>query len=246
VRTLIPLLFQPGKLSVDYLRGKRISMVAPLRLYLYVSFFFFWLLAVQSKQSPTSYVKIEPTPASAPASASSTGPSSQDYATEADDLERKLPTMSGPKRWFTERIIAALRKFAEGSNQATRDINDGMLRALPKVVFVLVPVFAALLYALFRRSRKYYIEHLIVALHLHSFFFVIFGFDVFVSLYKDIRALDVLVLLLSLLYAFFALRRVYALPVWSTTWRAAVAGLTYLTVVVAAVFGTLVYTFTLM
>jgi len=58
VRTLIPLITKPGQLSVDYLAGKRASMVAPLRLYLYVSFFFFVLLGLSSQHGDTKLVVI--------------------------------------------------------------------------------------------------------------------------------------------------------------------------------------------
>lgn len=40
-RTLAPLLFRPGKLTVDYLRGKRVTYTPPFRLYIVLSLLFF-------------------------------------------------------------------------------------------------------------------------------------------------------------------------------------------------------------
>lgn len=40
-RTVIPLLFRPGKLTTEYLRGRRVHYTPPVRLYLVTSLFFF-------------------------------------------------------------------------------------------------------------------------------------------------------------------------------------------------------------
>ena len=46
---------------------------------------------------------------------------------------------------------------------------DAALSAIPSTLFVLVPVFALLLKALYLFKRRLYMEHLIVALHSHAF-----------------------------------------------------------------------------
>jgi len=48
-----------------------------------------------------------------------------------------------------------------------------MIRHLPKAVFVLVPLFALVMKVLYRRRSKMYTEHLIFALHLHAFGFLL-------------------------------------------------------------------------
>lgn len=48
----------------------------------------------------------------------------------------------------------------------------------PKMMFVIVPVFALLLKGLYGRQRRLYVEHLIFALHLHACWYVLFIFDV--------------------------------------------------------------------
>ena len=45
-RTMIPLLFKPGRLTRDYLDGRRFRFTPPLRLYLFSSIVFFLLAAV--------------------------------------------------------------------------------------------------------------------------------------------------------------------------------------------------------
>jgi hypothetical protein len=48
----------------------------------------------------------------------------------------------------------------------------GAFSALPEVLFVLMPLFALLLKSFYLFKRRLYMEHLIVALHSHSFVFV--------------------------------------------------------------------------
>ena len=45
VRTMKPLLFQPGRLTRDFLEGRRFRYTPPMRLYLFSSIAFFILAA---------------------------------------------------------------------------------------------------------------------------------------------------------------------------------------------------------
>jgi hypothetical protein len=45
--------------------------------------------------------------------------------------------------------------------------------SLSYAMFLLLPIFAGLLALVYRRQRKYYGEHLVFALHLHSFWFLL-------------------------------------------------------------------------
>mgnify|MGYP001583758405 CR=1 FL=1 len=47
-RTFIPLLFKPGKVSKEYIQGKRVKFVNPFQLYLNVSIIFFIILGVSN------------------------------------------------------------------------------------------------------------------------------------------------------------------------------------------------------
>ena len=51
VRTIKPLLFRPGRLTRDYLDGKRFRFVPPLRLYIFSSIAFFFLMATLASDS---------------------------------------------------------------------------------------------------------------------------------------------------------------------------------------------------
>ena len=51
-------------------------------------------------------------------------------------------------------------------------IEDSFKHNFPKMMFVLLPIFALILMINFYRSKKFYVEHLIYSFHLHSFVFL--------------------------------------------------------------------------
>jgi len=60
--SLIPLLFRPGKLTLEYIKGRRFHYVMPFRLYLFTSLLFILVLQLNtdaSKMIPTAPVKEE-------------------------------------------------------------------------------------------------------------------------------------------------------------------------------------------
>ena len=86
---------------------------------------------------------------------------------------------------------------------------------LPRLMFLLLPVFAALLKVVF--ARRLYFDHLIFSLHLHSASYIVLALAMPLENVadKDVIALIVRALLLAYFVAYFvlALRRVYA-PGW--------------------------------
>ncbi len=152
--TLFALLRQPGRLTLDYWRGRRARHVAPLRLYLFVSFFSFLFLAAFAPDSvfdatgdnPEAFVQV--------------------FATEdeLDDLGADVPA---PVRWFLQR---ALRPVVETPERA----EAFFVQRLPWVFFSLVPVFAAVLRLLYRRRERFFVPHLVFALHFFTTGFMLY------------------------------------------------------------------------
>ena len=48
-RSLFPLVFKPGYLAREYTSGRRVSYILPLRLYIFITFIFFFVLMLNSK-----------------------------------------------------------------------------------------------------------------------------------------------------------------------------------------------------
>ena len=70
-------------------------------------------------------------------------------------------------RSLNERMRHARDEMEDGNSEKT--IVDAIFRVLPQALFVLMPIFALLLKLFYVFKRRLYMEHLLVALHSHSF-----------------------------------------------------------------------------
>ena len=69
-------------------------------------------------------------------------------------------------------------------DRAGKEVVVGLiLKNLPLMMLVLIPIFALTLKLLYIRGGHYYITHLVHALHLHSFAYVIYGLTFLVTMY---------------------------------------------------------------
>jgi hypothetical protein len=78
--------------------------------------------------------------------------------------------------WLPDAVNAKLNQQigrAQGNIEEIRDdpnkLKDAFLSTVPTTLFVLLPLFAVLLKVVYAFKRRLYMEHLIVALHSHSF-----------------------------------------------------------------------------
>lgn len=169
-RTLVPLWFRPGYLSSRYVQGHRVPYVPPLRLYLFTSIIAFLLFA---QLMPESVVSVNPANANAPLAVDGV------TAQQAENINGLLSGINEgvKKQGPTDNDLMFL-------SDDNKDIFYSKLDAIianpklainkffslaPQMMFLLLPLFALLLKLLYMRSERYYTEHLIVALHSHSF-----------------------------------------------------------------------------
>jgi hypothetical protein len=68
----------------------------------------------------------------------------------------------------------ALKKKIEAGELTFSKILDGVESRIPTLLFLGMPVFALILKLLYWRSGRYYIEHLIFSIHLHTWAFLAF------------------------------------------------------------------------
>jgi hypothetical protein len=158
VSTFRTLLRHPGRLTVDVLEGRRARYISPVRLYLVASVVYFVVAAA----APNLRVPQASMP------------------TKNGTLQIDLFDPQGGNAMTSEQREAALAQLERAPVWARalmepviRDPTAFRLRLmvnLPRVLFVLVPVFAAIV-ALFERRRRF-TQHLIFALHLHTALFI--------------------------------------------------------------------------
>ncbi len=219
--TIALLILKPWRLTNEFLAGKRVRYVNPLRLYLLASILFFFAVNYGAKGinfdasklgpkdradleaelkkedlPPAAREKLEallrdssPSPAPSPATnAPSPTPAptaSSDVAsqpTESANEQKKEYGKIGERPFVAfddaksttpfERWIEGRAKEKMGEHGTKMGLFISTLFSnLPYMMLCCVPLFALVLKLLYIRRRLFYIDHLIYALHIHSFFY---------------------------------------------------------------------------
>ncbi len=142
-RSFIPLFTKPGFLTQEYWMGRRQHFIHPLRL-------FFFITIVMVIIANAYYKKYEQQILSEKVvvTSNSTAPATTEDKLETDRKTKKV--MNGVQKTFSE--ISAYLKY---------------------ISFLLLPVYALGFKLLYRRSKRFYIDHLVYTLHLQSFAYII-------------------------------------------------------------------------
>ncbi|WP_321300248.1 DUF3667 domain-containing protein [Marinifilum fragile] len=198
IHTLVPLFLKPGYLTREFIRGRRARYTPPFRLYLFLTFFAFLLLAYNHK------------PESAAA---------KELAIETDD-GKKLDMVSFLEEMIKEEKhdvdsmkVDSLAKVDEKSGIVTinvgkknvakdslkgaeKNVNsliedskvkkliemwklnpslmmDNAFKKLSQTLLVILPLFALSLTLLYIRRKHYMLEHLLISLNFHAYIFVL-------------------------------------------------------------------------
>lgn len=101
-----------------------------------------------------------------------------DFNYEVKDIMDTLHTSSLTSFQFdlTQKLI----RLDRAENQV---VISQLLKNLPIMMMVLIPFFALILKLFYLRRKQFYITHLIHALYLHSFAYIIYGFAVLMAMY---------------------------------------------------------------
>lgn len=120
------------------------------------------------------------------------------------------------KDWLADRYgNITVREFS-------KRLQDRMMSLAPYAMFMLLPVFASLTWLLYWRRRLYYSEHLIYALHVHSFAFLLL-----LTIAVLPKGAGPVLWCAGMLYFWLAMRRVFGGRWWMTTLRWATLGMVY-------------------
>ncbi len=197
-RTLRLLLRRPGGLTLEVLEGRRARYVSPVRLYLAASLLFFVIgAAVPSMRAPQP-VKIPGSDVTIDMMATDGTAFS---ALPAEEQARVLARI--------DRAPWGLRPLFRSALLNPVELRSRFLATLPRVLFFLVPVFAAIVALFYHRRMS---QHLVFALHLHTALFLVFGLHRLLNLTRTLAVVQVTAIaafLFLALYALAAFRRVY-------------------------------------
>jgi len=172
--TVALLLAKPGQLTREFLDGKRVRYVTPLRLYLLCSVLFFGTMTLL----PARPLKVS----------------------------------------VDKRASAQLSRAAERVNREPSILAHALETAFPKAMFILMPLFALIIYAFYFRAERMYVPHFYFSVHYHAFTFITLTlFEAGTLIHSTVVGIIRLVFVLALFpYLAIALRRVYGGKWWLT------------------------------
>lgn len=228
------LIFRPGRLTRDYIEGKRVRYIEPLRLYLTFSIIFFAIFKLGgvnfgdtvSVGAPARQAREQAREQTREASTHPNGKTavlvqkgSFDEARQELRKQRKPDSLiefdAGDDAKIERKaasIHPALGKKVAHFNALSHDAQrDALTRAFfsyaPYAIFLLMPVFAALLKLLYLGSGRRYGEHLLFALHANAFAFLMLSLVLILP--DGIPLLGPLLMLWLAFYLPTAMRKVY-------------------------------------
>ncbi len=197
-RTLGLLLFRPGRLTLDYLQGRRARYVPPVRLFIASSIVFFFIATLNTKfefgpdgsvvfetdgEPVTAVEQLEPESAAAvgaepaPEADAEAPPRRSSSATigsarVGEDCEVDY---SGAPAWLVQLVPHS--RAVQICQRITADHGRSFARTLlsnvPAMMFLFLPLMALVMKVAYPLSGRYYAEHLLFLVHFHSFFFIL-------------------------------------------------------------------------
>lgn len=188
-RTLKPLLFKPGFLTNEYMAGRRVQYLHPVKMYIFISVIYFLLMfqigghnnIIKIDDKPTASLtavdtnlKVKPVNKVSPPL-----PKRNIESIDADTTyeqylasQQKLPADKRDGFWarlFSKKVFSYKEKYGK---KASTVFVEEVEHNMPKMMFVLLPLFALILKVTFRKNHKFYVEHLIYSIHFHCFLFL--------------------------------------------------------------------------
>ena len=146
-RTLATLLARPGRLTREWLAGRRADYLPPVRLYLVLSVVFFLTVAFSSGEA---------------------------FRNERVNIEGDCTGLEyhGP---FAPTVIPKMQEAClKLKREGFAGFQDAFFRNMPKAMFVLLPLVAAFMLLLYWRPRRFYVEHLLHLVHNQSAIYAAF------------------------------------------------------------------------
>lgn len=249
--TLRDLFRRPGWLTLEFLEGRRVRYISPLRLYLMASVVYFLIAAsapnLRAKSGSLSVAGMSfgVSRSTSTAANGGRGKAADRVAKAADEsLNGSQPLTAEEKASALKDIERAPAFFQPLLRRVVADpvgFRRDLLQTMPRMLFVLLPVFAGIV-ALFYRGRKYP-EHLYFAIHLHAFVFLVLAVPELLKLTRlsgVVMAAGATVFIAIPVYATVAFRRVYGGSVPLTIAKEAGIGALY-TLAAGAGFLTMLY-----
>lgn len=260
---------KPGFITKEYIAGKRVKFVHPIKLYIFSSFVFFLLYFTLTAHSNDESLdrdakrevdaarrQIKETFASLPDSIKMGNLSTEDWfrrittfdsKKQYDSLQKTLPEKYRDgriKRRMARYYFNSANKDLETTAEKEQAQEELFHHNYPKMMFVLLPLFALYLKWMYDKKKWFYADHAIFSVHLHVFFFLFYLVCTALDTLFHSEAFTNWGLIVIFTYLVIALRNTYGQSWGKSILKGALVTLAYL-ITLLIVFVSFVLTMTL-
>lgn len=117
-KTIRNLIFKPSSLTKEYLSGKRMSYLAPIRLYIFISFVTFFMISVIPNSPDDEVVNINETNQKKPTAIADTATTDSVKRAEENIRQQKWIKQLEKNGYIDKKVADSLQKAATERNQA--------------------------------------------------------------------------------------------------------------------------------
>jgi hypothetical protein len=227
--TVRALVERPGKLTREFLEGRRARYLSPLRLYLLASLAYFVVAAAAPKLRLASGKEVGGIQIATTTTKASRAERVGAATRDALGNEQTLTTADRDAALKDiDKAPALLRPLFKKAVADPTGFKRGIVDTMPRMLFALLPVFALIVSFFYRRKK--YPEHLYFAIHLHAFVFLaltVAQLVKFTRLPVVVGTVGAIALVWIPIYATLAFRRVYGGSIARTLFKEVGIGLLY-------------------
>jgi hypothetical protein len=249
-RTLWPLITKPGKVAKEYIDGKRVKHIPPLRVFIFLSFitFFLWgssfepdFVLNDSENVPVKNDSISANQAFMDSintsdnmkftfkedsiDTDSTNSDLSYFFNKENDPKEIVDSIIGDESELLKKVMfQGLRMYQAEKGSVKKYFMENV-----SIVLLLIQPFFALLLKLvyFRRKNYFYIEHLVFSLYYHAFILLLSILVYFLYISINIDTLTLWTTLLSIVYLTIAMKQFYNQSWKKTLLKSAIVSFIY-------------------
>ena len=212
-KSFIPLMFKPGYLAKEFIKGKRLLFLHPAQMYLFVAVIFFFIFNFYVRESREVLDKnMQDVLASRTEKIKETDTISSKDSLNVEALLKPLKENSKILGLDEDAInaIDSLSAIKVPKTMGLGQIYQTFIDSIPLAMFFLLPIFAFLLKLFFYRKGRYS-HHLVFSFYYFSFLFTVFSIVFAVNRWIiDIPDwIDVIIALSTFFYLLFAIIKFY-------------------------------------
>lgn len=215
-KTLKLLFFNPGFLTIQFLKGKRVSYLQPVRLYIFASFITFFLLSIfpdnVNKELSNNNFTIKE------AGFEQKNIFSVKKLDSIQKFGKENEKLNSFNYWIKRKVYTKFEEMPQ--NELSSKFSDSFFHNIPKGLFLYMPIFSLILWLFHNKKKWFYFDHAIFTIHFFSFLLLASltysGFSLIISYFPSNRLfsfiesiISILILGYSFTYFFIAHKKLY-------------------------------------